>query len=116
MAQNKLFNLEQKVKESAQKYYTDGTSEMSDAEFDAAVEELRKMNPNSPVVNSVGWGYNINLDTNQSVPGLPLPDAHFLDDLNINMNTGVARNSNLDLNYPLIIVNNVGSNSIISEY
>lgn len=63
MAQNKLFNLEQKVKESAQKYYTDGTSEMSDAEFDAAVEEIRKMNPNSPVVNSVGWGYDINLDT-----------------------------------------------------
>lgn len=63
MAQNKLFNLEQKVKESAQKYYTDGTSEMSDAEFDAAVEEIRKMNPNSPVVNNVGWGYNINSDT-----------------------------------------------------
>lgn len=66
MAQNKLFNLEQKVKESAQKYYTDGTSEMSDAEFDAAVEEIRKMNPDSPVVNNVGWGYNVDED---STPG-----------------------------------------------
>lgn len=62
MAQNKLFNLEQKVKEAAQKYYTDGTSEMSDAEFDAAVEEVRKMNPNSPVVNNVGWGYDVDED------------------------------------------------------
>lgn len=46
---------------------------------------------------------NINLDTNQSVPGLPLPDAHFLDDLNINMNTGVARNTNLNITYPVVL-------------
>ena len=45
---------------------------------------------------------NINMDTNESVPGLPLPEAHFLDDLNINMNTGVARNTNLNLTYPVV--------------
>ena len=73
MAQNKLFNLEQKVKEAAQKYYTDGTSEMSDAEFDAAVEEVRKMNPNSPVVNNVGWGYDVNKD---STPGAKCPHKY----------------------------------------
>lgn len=46
---------------------------------------------------------NINMDTNESVPGLPLPEAHFLDDLNINMNTGVARNTNLNLTYPVVL-------------
>lgn len=46
---------------------------------------------------------NINFDTNEPIPGLPLPEAHFLDDLNINMNTGVARNTNLNLTYPLFI-------------
>lgn len=46
---------------------------------------------------------NINFDTNEPVPGLPLPEAHFLDDLNINMNTGVARNTNLNLTYPVFI-------------
>lgn len=45
---------------------------------------------------------NMNMETGQSVPGLPLPDAHFLDDLNINPNTGVARNTNLNLTYPVV--------------
>lgn len=45
---------------------------------------------------------NFNLDTNQPVPGLPIPDVQFLDELNLNMNTGVARNSNLNLTYPII--------------
>lgn len=46
---------------------------------------------------------NINLDTNQPVPGLPLPEAQFLDELNINMNTGVARNTNLNITYPVVV-------------
>lgn len=46
---------------------------------------------------------NIDFDTGQPVPGLPLPEPHFLDDLNINMNTGVARNTNLNLTYPIFV-------------
>lgn len=46
---------------------------------------------------------NINFDNNEPVPGLPLPEAHFLDDLNINMNTGVARNTNLNISYPIFV-------------
>lgn len=46
---------------------------------------------------------NINLDTNEPVPGLPLPEAHFLDEVNINPRTGVARDSNLNITYPLVI-------------
>lgn len=45
---------------------------------------------------------NFNLDTNEPVPGLPLPEPQFLDELNINMNTGVARNTNLNITYPVI--------------
>lgn len=46
---------------------------------------------------------NFNLDNNEPVPGLPLPEAQFLDELNINMNTGVARNTNLNITYPVIV-------------
>lgn len=46
---------------------------------------------------------NVNLDTNESVPGLPLPDARFLDEININQKTGVARDSNLNITYPLVL-------------
>ncbi len=45
---------------------------------------------------------NYNFDTNEMIPGLPIPDVQFLDELNLNMNTGVARNSNLNLTYPII--------------
>lgn len=52
-----------------------------------------------------GYRYfdNVDVDTGKSVPGLPVPEAQFLDDLNINQNTGVARNTNLNLTYPLFI-------------
>ena len=43
------------------------------------------------------------MDTGASVPGLPIPDQHFLDDTNINMNTGVARNTNLNITYPVVL-------------
>lgn len=46
---------------------------------------------------------NVDMDTGKPVPGLPLPEAQFLDDLNINQHTGVARNTNLNITYPLVI-------------
>lgn len=46
---------------------------------------------------------NFNEETGQQVPGLPVPEVQFLDDLNINMNTGVARNTNLNITYPVVI-------------
>ena len=39
--------LEKKIKENAQKYYTDGSQSMTDSEFDSAVSELKKLKPNS---------------------------------------------------------------------
>lgn len=46
---------------------------------------------------------NFDEETGQQVPGLPVPEVQFLDDLNINMNTGVARNTNLNITYPVVI-------------
>lgn len=64
--QKKIAGLETKVKDAAQKYYQDGSSPLTDAEFDAAVGELRELAPDSPIANSVGFGYDINED---STPG-----------------------------------------------
>lgn len=55
-------DLENKIKEASQKYYTDGTSQYSDDEFDNMVDELTKLNPNSEVL-TVGFGYDIDKDT-----------------------------------------------------
>lgn len=51
--------LERKIRESSQKYYTDGTSDMTDAEFDSALAELKEIDPKSSLVNSVGHGYSV---------------------------------------------------------
>lgn len=66
LMQKKIAGLETKVKDAAQKYYQDGSSPLTDAEFDAAVGELRELAPDSPIANSVGFGYDINED---STPG-----------------------------------------------
>lgn len=54
-------DLEARIKEQAQKYYQDGSQEVSDEEFDGMVDELRHTNPDSELLRT-GWGYDINLD------------------------------------------------------
>ena len=51
-----MTELELKIKEAAQMYYTDGSSDLSDAEFDALVEQLRKEQPDSVLLKTTGWG------------------------------------------------------------
>lgn len=63
---SKLFsNLEKEIQNQAQKYYTDGSNTVSDAEFDEMIEQLKEENPDSEVLK-VGWGYDVNKD---STPG-----------------------------------------------
>lgn len=63
---SKLFsNLEKEIQNQAQKYYTDGSNTVSDAEFDKMVEQLKEENPDSEVLK-VGWGYDVHKD---STPG-----------------------------------------------
>lgn len=61
-----MTELELKIKEAAQKYYTDGSSDLTDAEFDELVDQLRKENPESELLKRIGWGYSI---TNDTTPG-----------------------------------------------
>jgi len=55
------------IKEASQKYYSNGTSPLTDAEFDALIAEERSENPNSPLLG-IGHGYDVNLTSSQKVP------------------------------------------------
>jgi len=65
--------LANEVKDAAQKYYTDGTSNLTDAEFDAKVNKLKTLDPDNPVVTEVGWGYSVDED---STPGQKVPHKY----------------------------------------
>lgn len=62
----KMTDLEKKLQEAAQKYYTDGTSDLTDEEFDNLVDQLRKEQPDS-ILFKVGWGYDV---SNDNTPGM----------------------------------------------
>lgn len=49
--------LENKIIEASRQYYTDGTSEISDNEFDSIVDQLRKADPDNPILTATGWGW-----------------------------------------------------------
>lgn len=55
------------LKEASQKYYTSGDSPLTDAEFDALLEEERLENPESPLL-SVGHGFDVTLVSGQKFP------------------------------------------------
>lgn len=57
--------LQRKIQEASQKYYTTGTSDVSDAEFDKMIDQLRQEDPDSPLLG-VGHGYDINADDSGS--------------------------------------------------
>jgi len=66
----RIFELVKQITEAAQAYYS-GESIISDSSFDALVEELAKHNPNHQLLNTVGWGLNI-----ESVPGEKYPHRY----------------------------------------
>lgn len=51
------------IQEASQKYYTSGTSDLSDAEFDKLLGQLKQEDPTSPLLD-VGHGYDV-----AAVPG-----------------------------------------------
>lgn len=53
-----MTELETKIQKAAQAYYSDGTSEYTDAEFDALIDRLRIETPDS-LLFRVGWGYDV---------------------------------------------------------
>ncbi len=58
-----MTELQRKIKAAAQAYYTDGTSELTDTEFDSMVDELRQEEPNSSLLKQTGWGYDVDADS-----------------------------------------------------
>ena len=55
--------LQKQIMEASQKYYSEGTSDVDDATFDNMLEQLREEDPKSPLLTSVGHGYDVNKDT-----------------------------------------------------
>ena len=58
--------LQKKIMEASQKYYSGEDSGVSDEQFDAMLDELKEEDPNSPLLTSVGHGYQVSED---STPG-----------------------------------------------
>lgn len=54
-----MSELSERIVEYARQYY-EGTPTISDAAFDALVDQLRKTEPNNPILDKVGWGYTVN--------------------------------------------------------
>ena len=55
--------LEEAVRRASQKYYTDGTSELSDDQFDNMLSKLSEADPSNSLATSVGHGYDVDNDT-----------------------------------------------------
>lgn len=53
--------LENKIKKFSESYYR-GEAVVTDAQFDSLVEELRKVDPNNPLLAKTGWGYEVKGD------------------------------------------------------
>ena len=61
---SKLFSdLEKKIQEQSQKYYEDGSNDLTDSEFDTLVDQLKIENPQSELLKT-GWGYDVSKDKN----------------------------------------------------
>lgn len=58
------------------------------------------------------WFDVMNVRTGDSVPNVNKPDAMFLEDTTIDVRNQIARNTNLDITYPLIVINNTN----LTEY
>lgn len=55
--------LQKKLMEASQKYYSDGSSTLSDEEFDSLAAQLKEQEPDNPILHKVGFGYDVNKDT-----------------------------------------------------
>lgn len=58
--------LQDKIRAASQKYYSGEEPIMTDAEFDRDLDQLKRENPDDPLIKELGHGYNVNLD---STPG-----------------------------------------------
>lgn len=95
-----MTKLQQQIMEASQAYYTDGTSKLSDAEFDKLLAKEKEINPNSPLLD-IGHGYDVNKDTTYgekanhmySTVG-SLPKIHTWQETTIEFKKGIAESDN----------------------
>lgn len=50
-------DLEELIKKASEAYYTGSGTILTDDQFDTLVDQLREIDPNNPLLKSVGWGY-----------------------------------------------------------
>jgi len=55
--------LQKRIIEASQKYYSEGTSDISDDAFDSMLQELKQQNPDDPLLTAVGHGYSVEADS-----------------------------------------------------
>lgn len=53
-----IAHLEETIKSASDAYYTTGKSPLTDAAWDAMVDLLRAVRPESPLLHKTGWGYS----------------------------------------------------------
>ena len=56
----------------------------------------------------------MNISTGSYIDNVSLPDPFLLEDMNVNFQTGIARNSNVNMNFPLAVLEN-GVPTMISD-
>ena len=56
-------SLERELRLAAQLYYQDGSSFLSDEEFDKKAEQLKEIDPDNSIFREPSWGYSIDSDT-----------------------------------------------------
>ena len=66
-------SLERELRLAAQLYYQDGSSFLSDEEFDRKVEQLKEIDPDNSIFKEPSWGYSIDSDT---TPGKRCPHRY----------------------------------------
>ena len=58
MQKKSILNLQNKIKQAAQDYYTGNTS-ISDEQFDSLVDKLKQKDPSNTILDKVGWGVDV---------------------------------------------------------
>lgn len=66
-------SLERELRLAAQLYYQDGSSFLSDEEFDKKAEQLKEIDPDNSIFKEPSWGYSIDSDT---TPGKRCPHRY----------------------------------------
>lgn len=58
-----MTDLEKRIADSSQLYYSNGSSDISDSDWDNLIEQLKKESPDSPLLKKIGCGYDVLKDT-----------------------------------------------------